>query len=79
MNIERVTCTRLRRRHEAARGACCAIGVIMGVVQGGACLFDVRARIRSLAAFDKRRKGKKYLREREEENRRSPEGARKQA
>ncbi len=72
MYVETVTCTWLGRRHEAARGTCCAIRFTVRVVQRGPCLLDMRARIRSLAALDQRGKGKEYLGECEEENRRSP-------
>jgi hypothetical protein len=79
MNVEGRAGARLGRRQEAASRTGGAIGVVMSVVQSGAGFFNVRARIRTLATLQEGREGKKYLGECEEENRRSPQGARQHA
>ena len=64
------------RRHEAARGAGGAIGIIVRMVQSRARFLDVRARIRTLPGFEQRSKGQKQLSDGEEQNRRTPECSR---
>ena len=67
---------RLGRSHEAARGTSGAIGVIVCMVERRACFLDVRPRIRSLAALEKRSKCQEQLSDGEEKNRRTPECSR---
>jgi hypothetical protein len=55
------------------RDACRAIGIVVCVMQGGACILDVSARVGALPAFEKRPERKQQLSEREKENRWSPD------
>jgi hypothetical protein len=66
----------IRRCEQPPRGACGAIGLIVRVMQRRADLLDVRTRVGSLPALKKRRKRQEYLRDGEEEKRRTPERTR---
>ena len=64
------------RRHEAARGAGGAIGIIVRMVQSRAGFLDVRAGIRTLPCFEQRSESHEQLGDGEEQNRRTPERSR---
>ena len=74
--FDRRMISRHLRRHEAARGAGGAIGIIVRMVQGRARFLDMRARIRTLPGFEQRSEGKEQLSDGEEQNRRTPERSR---
>jgi hypothetical protein len=55
------------------RDACSAIGIVVCVMQSGACILDVSPRVGTLPAFEKWPERKQQLSEREKENRWSPD------
>lgn len=76
IRFDRRMFSRLRRSHEAARGARGAIGIIVSMVQRRARFLDVRACVWALSAIEQRSKGQEQLSDGEEKDRRTPECSR---